>query len=74
MGSKKGTYYLGCVATTPVFRVNDEGSFKAVSSATETSYKIEISHIGSLHTVLSKKRITKAMIRLWGCAGWSGPV
>ena len=24
--------------------------------------------------VLSKKRITKALIRLHGCAGWSAPV
>ena len=24
--------------------------------------------------VLSKKRITKALIRLCGCAGWSAPV
>ena len=51
--------------------VSDKASFKPVSSATETSWKIEV---GSLPTVLSKKRITKALIRLRGCAGWSGPV
>ena len=65
---------MGCVATKPVFGVSDKASFKPVSSATETSYKIEISLVGSLHTVLSKKRITKALIRLRGCAGWSAPL
>ena len=38
------------------------------------SYKIEISPVASLNMVLSKKRITKALIRLRGCAGWSAPV
>ena len=33
-----------------------------------------ISPVASLHMILSKMRITKALIRLCGCAGWSAPV
>ena len=46
---------MGCVATKPVFGVNDNASFKPVSSATETGYNSKISPVGSLHMVLSKK-------------------
>ena len=41
---------------------------------TETSQKNEISRLTSLDMVLSKTRITKALIRLRGCAGWSAPL
>ena len=34
----------------------------------------KISLVASLHMKLSKKRITKVLIRLGGCAGWSTPV
>ena len=60
---------MGCV-----FGVSVKVSFKPVSSATETIWKIEISPVESLHIKLSKKRITKALIRLRRCAGWSAPV
>ena len=33
-----------------------------------------ISSVASFHMMLSKKRITKALNRLCGCAGWSAPV
>ena len=36
--------------------------------------KNEISPVASLRMKLSKKRTTKALIRLRGCAGWSAPV
>ena len=65
---------MGHVATKPVLGVSDKASFKPVSSATETSLKIKISPLGSLHTELSVKRITKALIRLRACAGWSAPL
>ena len=58
------SHLMGLVSTKPVFKVSDKASFKPVSSATETSWKIEISHIASLHMILSKKRITKALIRM----------
>ena len=62
--------FLCLVLTKPVFEVSNKASFKPVCSATGTSYKIEI----SLHMGLSTKQITKALIRLRGCAGWSAPV
>ena len=65
---------MGLVARKPVFGVSDIASFKPVSTATETSYKTEIPLVASLNMVLSKTRITKALIRLRGCAGWSAPV
>ena len=52
----------------------DKECFKPVSSAKETSLKIEISPAASLHMILSKKQNKKALIRLRGCAGWSAPV
>ena len=66
--------YMCLVTRKPVFVVFDKVSLKPFSPATETSYKIEISPVASLHIILSKNRITKALIRLRGCAGWSVPV
>ena len=40
----------------------------------ETSWTIEISPVASLEMILSKKRITKALISLRGYAGWSAPL
>ena len=45
-------------------RVSDKTKFKPVSSAKETSKKIEISFLASLDMILSKKRITKALVSL----------
>ena len=56
-------HYMDLLARKPVFRVSDKASFKPVSSATETILKIEISPVARLHMILSKKRITKALIR-----------
>ena len=50
----------------PVFGVSDKTSFKPVS---ETSEKNEILPVASLHVIISKKRTTKALTRLHGCAG-----
>ena len=65
---------MGHVARKPVFGVSDKVRFKPVSSATETSCKIDILLVARLDMILSKKRITKALISLRGCAGWSAPV
>ena len=43
-------------------------------SATEISYNLESSHVASSAGILSRKRITKTLIRLRGCAGWSVPL
>ena len=51
-----------------------KASLKLVSSAAETSLKKEISLVLSIDMILSNKRITKALIRKRGCAGWSAPL
>ena len=65
---------MSLVARKPVFGVSDKARLKPVSSATETSWKNEISLVASLDIELHKTRITKVLIRLRGCAGWSAPV
>ena len=65
---------MGLAARKPVFGVSNKVSFKPFSSGTETSLKIENSPVANLQMILSTKRITKALIRLRGCAGWSAPV
>ena len=60
--------------TKPVFGVFDKARLKPVSSATETSQRIEISSIIILNIIPYHKRITKELIRLRGCAGWSAPL
>ena len=66
--------FMGLVATKPVFRVSRKARFKPACSATETSKKIEISLVASLDMILSKRRITKVLIRLHKCPGWSAPL
>ena len=65
---------MGLVVRKPVFGVSDKASFKPVLSATETSWKIDISLVASLDMIHLDKQITKALISLRGCAGWSAPV
>ena len=67
-------HQMGRDARKPVFGVSDRASLKVVSSATEISLKNEISLVASLDMILLKKRTTKALIRLRGCAGWSAPL
>ena len=62
---------MGLVTTKSVFGVSGKARLKPVSSATETIKKIEISLVASLDMLPSEKPITKALIRLRGCAGWS---
>ena len=62
---------MGCDARKPVFWVSDKVRFKPNCLATEGSKKIEISLIASLYIIFSNKRITKALIILHKCAGWS---
>ena len=57
-----------------VFGVSETVKLNPVCSATETSYKIEISHVVNSDMVLSKQRITEVLTRLRGCAGWSVPL
>ena len=66
--------HVGLDATKLVFGVSNTLRLKPVSSATETNYKIAISLEASLDMILCNKRITKALIRLRVCAGWSVPL
>ena len=61
---------MGLNETKPVFGVSDKGRLKPVSSATETSERIEILLEASLDMTFSNKRTTMALIGLHGCAGW----
>ena len=54
-----------------VLEVSDKVRLKPACSATETSQKIKIALVASLEMILSNKGITKALIRLSKCAGWS---
>ena len=65
---------MGFVMRKPVLGVSDKARLKPVSSATETSKKIENMLDASLDRILSSKQIIKALIRLHGCTGWSAPV
>ena len=67
-------FKMGRDATKPIFKISDKLRFKPACSATETSWKVETSLAASLDMILSKKRITKMLIRLRGCAGWSTPL
>ena len=68
------SYHMGCDTRKSVFGIFNRARFKPVSSASETTKKIEIPCVASLHIKPSKKRITKALISLCGWAGWSAPV
>ena len=73
-GCQTNLRYMGLDVRKPVFGVPDKARLKPVSSATEARWKIKISLVASLKTILSKKRITKALISLRRCAGWSEPL
>ena len=67
-----GKYHMGREAKKPVFGVSQKPRLKPFFWASET---IEILLEASLYIMLlSNKRITKALIRLRRCAGWSAPV
>ena len=62
---------MGLVAIEPVFGVSEYVISKPACSATETSQSVESSLVASLEMILSDKGITKVLIRLPECAGWS---
>ena len=65
---------MDLIATKPTFGGSEKVRFKVACSAIETSQKTEILQVASLDMVLSNKRITKVLIRLHRCAGWSMPL
>ena len=66
--------YMGLIERKPVFVVSDKVRFKPAFSAAETNLKIEISLVASLDMILSNKPITKLLIRLGRCSGWTASV
>ena len=65
------SYYMGHHATKPVFGVSNQVIPKPACTVTTTSYTSEISLVASFDMIHSNKRITNALIRLCGWAGWS---
>ena len=55
-------------------RVSDQVRLKPVYSAKETSLSLAVVALASICIILSMQRTTKVLIRLCGCAGWSGPL
>ena len=54
--------------------VCDQVRLKPACSDTEESYSLESLDLESTHTILSRQRTTKELIRLRGCASWSAPL
>ena len=65
---------MGCVARKHVFEISEEVRFIPAYLATETELEVKIKLVPRLDIILSTKQITKALIRLRGCAGWSTPL
>ena len=65
---------MGLDTTKLVFGISDKVRFKPACLATKTSKTTENELVASLAMILSDKQITKALIRLRGCAGFSAPL
>ena len=65
---------LSLVMRKPVFGVFEQARFKPVCSAKKASYRLEISDIETRDIMLFKQQITKLLISLRGCTGWSAPL
>ena len=64
-------YNMTLFRRKPVFGVCDQSRLKLACAAAVASYSLEILEIASICIFLSKQRITKVLIRLCRCAGWS---
>ena len=67
-------YQIGRDARKPVFGISHKMRLKPACSATENSKNSEILLVASFDTILSNKPISKVLLRLYGCAGWSAPL
>ena len=54
--------------------VSNQVMLKAAYSGSEISWNLEISLVASLAIILFGQRITRALISLLGCEGWSAPL
>ena len=66
--------YMSLVTKNPVFGVSNQVRLKSACSASETSHRLKILDIETRGIIISQQRITKTLIRLCGCAGWSAPL
>ena len=64
-------YNMSHVMRKPVLGVCDQGKLKLACAATEANKRLEISNIETKGNVLFGQWITKTLIRLRKCAGWS---
>ena len=60
--------------TKHVFGFPDKARLKTIPQLQRLAKKIENSLVAGLDMLLSNTRMTKALIRLRGCAGWSVPL
>ena len=65
---------MGLDTRKPVFRVSDKVRVKPAAQLHRVARKLKFPFVKSLDKVLSSKQISKALIRLHRCAGWSEPV
>ena len=61
--------YMSLVTRKPVFGVCDQVRLKLTCAAKEARKRLEISDIETRDMILSRRRITKVLIRLRRCAG-----
>ena len=76
MSVLSSVYHMSHVMRKSVFRVCDQVRLKLACFATEyfsTCSRVLKYHTASLGFILSMQRTTKVLVRLCGCAGWSGP-
>ena len=66
--------YMGLKTRKSFFGVSDQLRLKPICSATETSQNIVILCVACEAIIPSRKRISKVLIRLCGCEGWSAPL
>ena len=65
---------MGLDLRKSVSGISDNARHTPACSVTETSYNIEHLHEAILDIILCRKQITKALIKLHGCTGWSVPL
>ena len=65
---------LGLVVRKRVFGFPTRSCSNMPAQIQRLAKKMNFSLVASLDMILAKKGITKALIRLCGCAGWSAPL
>ena len=66
--------HMSHVTKKTVFGISNQVRLKLACSDSETISSLEILEKTGTGIILSKKRSTKVLIRLRGCAGWSAPL